>query len=702
MNVLLLKEDQYSVRYFFFGLLLLCSISIQAQKGRENIHPNNILPYVQDNNLGRETEDTIYVNELLNRLKSHVNQQVYLNLDSVRYWAQRIIPLARKLNHTSALLRTYEGYGWAFFARNFQDSARFYFGKALNIAMNECNYFRLSVDNLWFGWTYSSESNLDSALFYFQLAKDFGQEVQDTFLLSAASTQLTNAYIIKGDWVAVTEESFNQLNIAKISNDTGALITIYCTLGNIYGILGLNNQQMDMVNITMALSKDTVGLQNNDRFSYAQAMFNIYHLASEAYLNQRKYDSVLYYARLNLRFCHQLKMIPISWEYIANAYLNTNLLDSAKYYYTQYLKKATAQGIEIDPETYLGIGECEFKLGNLNKAHYYYTLAELKADSSSFLVQRNIYKNLYEYYNFQENYKKAIVYLENYRGLEDSIQNSQSTYNLGIATMKFDAFAMEGQIQLLTKEKELQSSIFSRQRQQKNIVYGSMAFLFVLGGFGFNRFRKYKNLKNKQALANERLRISRDLHDEVGSTLSGIVMYSHLAKGQAKAGKKEAAHSIGVVQETASEMVNKLNDVIWLTNPQQDHLDKLIGRLEEYAIKLGSARHINFNISIPEEIQQLVLPIEIRKNVYYICKEAIHNAIKYSEGSSLNLVVIQRDHTLEFSIRDNGKGFDPDSIKRGNGLTNMQKRAEEINVEYSCQSVEGKGTIITLICKIKP
>lgn len=224
--------------------------------------------------------------------------------------------------------------------------------------------------------------------------------------------------------------------------------------------------------------------------------------------------------------------------------------------------------------------------------------------------------------------------------------------------------------------------------------------ILLAGGFGFHRFRKYKNLKNKQALTSERLRISRDLHDEVGATLSGIVMYSHLAKSHAKNNSHEVEQSLDIVQETASEMVNKLNDVVWLVNPEQDNLEKLLERLEEYASQTTSVKNINFTFSAPENPENIILPIEFRKNIYLFCKEAINNAVKYSEGSKIELSVKQFDHILEFGIKDNGIGFDPETVKRGNGLNNMKKRADEIDASLVMDSGPKQGTKFFLKCKI--
>ena len=235
-------------------------------------------------------------------------------------------------------------------------------------------------------------------------------------------------------------------------------------------------------------------------------------------------------------------------------------------------------------------------------------------------------------------------------------------------------------------------------------LYG-MTFLSLL--YTGQRYQKQRTIsaeqkkaEQKQAILNERLRISRDLHDEVGATLSGIVMYSHLAKSQAEQGIKEVENSLNIVQETASEMVGKLNDVVWLINPLQDTIEKLLQRLEEYATLTASAKNMNVSISDPGPLADIVLPVETRKNIYLICKEAINNAVKYSEGSMIELSVTRTEDIMEFTIKDDGIGFDPDNIKRGNGLNNMQQRADDIGAEIRFQKNSMSGTTLFLKCKI--
>ncbi len=177
---------------------------------------------------------------------------------------------------------------------------------------------------------------------------------------------------------------------------------------------------------------------------------------------------------------------------------------------------------------------------------------------------------------------------------------------------------------------------------------------------------------------NERLRISRELHDDIGSTLSGIVLYSHLAEDQVLSQKQgEAKNSLNIIQQSANGMVNRLNDIVWSINPNHNSLKDILQKLEEYAKEMAIAKNIQVHVYAPESVTQVQLPVEYSHNIYLFGKEAINNAVKYSQATRLELGVHQSDHTMEIIIKDDGKGFDVATVTKGNGLINMQKRADE-------------------------
>jgi len=201
---------------------------------------------------------------------------------------------------------------------------------------------------------------------------------------------------------------------------------------------------------------------------------------------------------------------------------------------------------------------------------------------------------------------------------------------------------------------------------------------------------------------NERLRVSQELHDDIGSTLSGIVLYSHLAENQIQSRHtNEVERSLNMIQQSANDMVNKLSDIIWSVNPEHNSIRNLFQKLKEYAAEIGAAKNIKVTADSPESLAELQLPVKIRHNVYLLFKEAINNAVKYSDASLLQLSVHYSDHSVDFAISDNGKGFDITTVKTGNGLMNMKKRANDNHAKFCLQSITQKGTLISLQCSMK-
>src|SRR5258705_3940279 len=119
-------------------------------------------------------------------------------------------------------------------------------------------------------------------------------------------------------------------------------------------------------------------------------------------------------------------------------------------------------------------------------------------------------------------------------------------------------------------------------------------------------------------------------------------------------------------------------DIVWAINPQNDTFEKMIRRLKNYATGIVASPGIHLHFESEKELEQINLGMQQRNNIYLICKEAINNAIKYSECSHLHFALRNYDHRFQVEIRDDGKGFDAQHAFEGNGLKNMQSRADEI------------------------
>src|SRR5438067_7518014 len=231
-------------------------------------------------------------------------------------------------------------------------------------------------------------------------------------------------------------------------------------------------------------------------------------------------------------------------------------------------------------------------------------------------------------------------------------------------------------------------------------------FLFLNYGLIYKtRMLQKENMRlevEKQVeLYKQRMRISSDLHDEVGATLSGIAMYSQITKEQIRLqDTQKVQQSLSVMQQSAAEMVDKLNEIVWTVNPEQDSLQKLLQRLEEYAQEMGAIKNIKVSSAISSDLEEIRLPMEARRNIYLLCKEAINNAVKYSNCSELLLQVSSYSNNITFIIQDNGIGFDTKLVRRGNGIDNMIRRADALKTLLKINSDIGKGTRIILEKKI--
>lgn len=211
------------------------------------------------------------------------------------------------------------------------------------------------------------------------------------------------------------------------------------------------------------------------------------------------------------------------------------------------------------------------------------------------------------------------------------------------------------------------------------------------------RFR----IKQLEKIMAVRMKISRDLHDEIGSTLSGIGIISEMAKQQLNSEKPaELKKSLEKISVNTGETLGKMSDIIWAVNPQNDSFAKIISRLESYARSIAIPLGIQVFIKATEETKRVNLDMQKRNNIYLICKEAINNAIKYSGAQQLFFVIEKNNQHIYITVKDDGKGFDSNRESGGNGLKNMEARAKEIKANLSITSGNGSGTAVELSLSI--
>jgi len=200
------------------------------------------------------------------------------------------------------------------------------------------------------------------------------------------------------------------------------------------------------------------------------------------------------------------------------------------------------------------------------------------------------------------------------------------------------------------------------------------------------QYRLHQQLKVLQI----RNRIHRDLHDDVGATLSSVKAYSEILR-------ENPNNSViaELITENASEMIEHLEVIAWATNPRHDSFGSLIEKINHYAVPICFAKSIQYDISPDGISKDLIVPGEIRQNVFLVAKEAINNTAKYANANNCIVKSFIAHGKFIMEISDDGNGFDGVN-KSGNGLQNMYTRIKEIGGEIFIISEEGKGTKIKI------
>ena len=198
-------------------------------------------------------------------------------------------------------------------------------------------------------------------------------------------------------------------------------------------------------------------------------------------------------------------------------------------------------------------------------------------------------------------------------------------------------------------------------------------------------------LRQKMKVLVVRQKLHRDLHDDVGATLSSIKVYSEILQNSS-----DNTLIAELIKTNAADMIDKLEIIAWATNPQHDTFKSFKELINKYASAICHAKNIELNLEYDGVNEDVIMPGDVRQNLFLIFKEAINNVIKYSEASQCNVQIDVRYRKFFFKITDNGKGFSGATKGNGTGWKNMQKRCEEINGKVIIESKDGKGTIISL------
>ncbi len=478
---------------------------------------------------------------------------------------------------------------------------------------------------------------------------------------------------------------------AEIANNDDRKARIFQTIGSIYYYQELYDKSVEYYNKALVLY--------NKINNMAMASIVINNLAN-IYKHQKNYDLALknLFSAINIGdSINDLNNMSMYHGNIGDVYMEQNKYTEAERYYSMGLKFALGQRDSND------IARNYSQLADVNLSLNKPELSIPFATNAYNIAKRNLYNEhiasssniLSRAYYKKGDYKMAFDFLEKNRIVNDTLNKQQFNADIIAMQTRFDVTQKEKTIQLLNENAAIQEQLIKRKNSLNYILIAGFILLAISAFTIYNRYTLKQQLKEFQL----RNSIAADLHDDIGSTLSSIRMYSDIVNEKIKEQHPDASSLLSIMSESSREMIDNMSDIVWAIKPSNDSFENIADRMFNFASGLCNTHKIELQMPVFKELENIKIGMEERRDLYLIFKEALNNAVKYATATQININFSRSKDILLMSIKDNGIGFDPDSKRDrsgGNGLKNMKERAALHNWKLNINSAADKGTEIKL------
>ena len=526
-----------------------------------------------------------------------------------------------------------------------------------------------------------------------------GNSDRDT-LVARSYNGIATCYKNKGDYPNAIKNYQNALRIHKRINFIDGIATAHAGLGQLY----LQKNEITLAKKNLETAKQLLKNKKH-RQSYliaSHTLANIYGMSGDI-------ESALKIDEEGLRITDSIKSDHFKATFLdnkANCFMYSNQLDSAQYYFDKCLEMDIKTGIDKQ------IADSYSNLGQLALFKKDFATAEKQAFKSLEILKRidhkpymsKTYDVLEQLYTAQGDYKKVI-----------DIQKKSFQVYKEMITEKKEASIAEFNVLYETQEKEkqiLESRAETNKKHNQLIIASVVSLGLLLIAFMIYRQQQLRHkqqeqefelktaisqIENQNKLQEQRLNISRDLHDNIGSQLTFIISSVDNVKYAFDIDNKKLDDKLSNISSFAKETIVELRDTIWAMNSDEISFEDLESRIHNFIEKAKEAKdEIQFSFQTEAVLKDTKLTSVAGMNLYRTIQEAVNNAIKYANPSSISIAVKRIENQIQITIEDNGMGFDESTAQKGNGLKNMQKRIEDIGGKFNLES-SNLGTLITIL-----
>jgi signal transduction histidine kinase len=238
-------------------------------------------------------------------------------------------------------------------------------------------------------------------------------------------------------------------------------------------------------------------------------------------------------------------------------------------------------------------------------------------------------------------------------------------------------------------------------------LLGAVLAAMVVGGLVWfetrrRMRRKLDRSERQRAIERERARIARDIHDDLGASLTRISLLSQSARSELDR-PEHARQELERIYQTARDTTRAMDEIVWAVNPEHDTLESLAAYLIKYAQEFLRATGLRCRLDLPTELPAWPLTSEVRHNLFLAFKQALHNVVQHADATEVRIAFNLHPSGFTLELEDNGRGFDAaqpvarstadsDRLDRGHGLANLRRRLADIGGECDIRSAPGRGT----------
>lgn len=550
------------------------------------------------------------------------------------------------------------------------------------------------------GNTHQLFTQLDSSLFYHKKALEHRINNNDTLGIADSYNNIGIAFDSQGSFDNALNYYFKALKCYEKKHDEDKIAMTMVNIGIVY------KAQKEYKKAYFYYKKANELYEKlNSQFGIAVTSGNLGGLL----INFKSYESSLKHSNIAKVIYEKLnykRYVAYPISNIAVAYDSLHQFEKAN---TNYLESiALHEQFENNYEvanTCNAFANCLHKQKKYGESLIYAEKAlEYAKNADAYFLKVQAFSNLAKSYGKMGSFEKAYHYSNLYNKGVDSLFKSEKTKAI---------FELEAKYENEKKSKlllQIQNKI--QQRNTVVIILSLLILSIALISYLLYRQQKFKGIQKEQEfelksaiaaietqnkLQEQRITISRDLHDNIGAQLTFIISSINNIKHAFDINNSKLEDKLQLISNFTKSTIVELRDTIWAMNTKEVSIEDLRLRIFNYIEKAKLAvDKITFEFTIDPQLSTVLFGSVDGMNVYRVVQEAVHNSIKYANANEIKVNFIKEYDTILIKIRDNGVGFDPDNVILGNGILNMKKRVKETHGKLTIDSKPNKGTTILI------